>query len=277
MTSDERCLTLFGEEFQNKKVYSPNSDGISELFRLFSKAEKFYAQGHYEDAFSLYLRIAKKGLMYAQSAVGFLFLVGEGVEQNKEEALKWLLKASKQGDPKANFYLGSAYLYAHGDFEVNYKLALKYLTLSAEDGFVRAYYSLAKMYRDGRGGFLDYDEAEYWLTKAAEGEDVSAQYDLGCFYSDPDMGKQDDIKSLKWFTIAAHNGDIEAQALVGECYYNGRGVKKDEKEAVKWMRSSKEKGMELVYEDNIKMDKDIDLNDWVSLCQKQKEVSRIIH
>jgi len=84
-------------------------------------------------------------------------------------------------------------------------------------------------------------------------------------------------KSLKWFTIAAHNGDIEAQAWVGEYYYNGRGVEKDEKEAVKWMRSSKEKGMELVYEDNLKMDKDIDLNGWVSLCKKQKEVSRTIH
>jgi len=196
MTSDEHCLPLFGEDFQNKKVYSPNTKGINNPLSLFFEAEKFCSQGYYEDAFSLYLRTAKKGLMYAQSALGYLFLVGEGVEQNKEEALRWLLKASKQGDPKANFYLGSAYLYGHGNVELDYKLALKHLTISAEDGFVRAQYNLGKMYRDGKVGFIDYDEAEYWLVKAAEGEEVSAQYDLGCFYSDSDTGKQDDINTI---------------------------------------------------------------------------------
>lgn len=41
--------------------------------------------------------------------IGYMLRVGDGVEENKEEALEWYLKAAKAGDMDAQYHLGDAW------------------------------------------------------------------------------------------------------------------------------------------------------------------------
>jgi len=46
-------------------------------------------------------KAAEQGLPSAQSYLGLIYILGEGVKVNKFEAYNWLIKAAKQGDEEA--------------------------------------------------------------------------------------------------------------------------------------------------------------------------------
>src|SRR5437762_4839459 len=48
-----------------------------------------------------YRRAAEQGNSEAQDALGTKYLVGHGLEQNKEEAVKWFRKSARQGNGSA--------------------------------------------------------------------------------------------------------------------------------------------------------------------------------
>jgi TPR repeat protein len=68
------------------------------------------------------------------------------------EAFKWNLKAANRGDSSSQYYL--AIVYFKGYYEVghvDYKKALYWFTLAAENGIKEAFKFLGRMYRDGLG------------------------------------------------------------------------------------------------------------------------------
>jgi TPR repeat protein len=68
------------------------------------------ARGDSETAFRLVLELAKQGDLRAQSYVGFLYDNGKGVEQDDEQAFHWYKAAAEQGDPGAQGNLCSNYI-----------------------------------------------------------------------------------------------------------------------------------------------------------------------
>jgi TPR repeat protein len=66
------------------------------------------------ETFQNYLEAAEQGDAQAQYRLGRAFARGLGVEQNYEEALKWLRKAAEKGDADAQFMLGGMYIKGQG-------------------------------------------------------------------------------------------------------------------------------------------------------------------
>jgi TPR repeat protein len=62
----------------------------------------------------IWLDLAEHGDAEAQSALGFLYLIGLRVEQNDHRAAKWFQAAADQGMPDAQYYLGAMYLRGRG-------------------------------------------------------------------------------------------------------------------------------------------------------------------
>ena len=62
------------------------------------------------------------------------------------------------------------------------------------------------MYDRGRGVPQDYKLAFKWFTKAAEQGYASAQFNLGSMYNQGDGVPQDDKMAFKWYTKAAEQG-----------------------------------------------------------------------
>ena len=99
--------------------------------------------------------LAEQGNAKAQSSLGYLYKMGQGVTQDYKEALKWV-------------------------------------RLSAEQEFAPAQFSLGNSYHNGQGVSIDKVKAMYWYNKASNNGSIAATHNLAnMLISEQD---KDDIK-----------------------------------------------------------------------------------
>jgi TPR repeat protein len=115
-------------------------------------------------AHRLALKLAREGDARAQGFVGFLYLYGKGVQKDREEALKWYQLASEQGDAAAQSNL-CAELRESTNAE-DLANAVHWCKLSAAQGHQAGLFQLAGFYLYGRGVEQDLVEAYVWLSLA---------------------------------------------------------------------------------------------------------------
>jgi TPR repeat protein len=143
---------------------------------------------------------------------------------------------------------------------------------SAELGYAKAQFSLARSLQNGKGIDKNIEEAEKWYQKAADqgleraqsslaklllkyGDDdksavelleivasnghVKSQVKLGKLYDSGKVTGWGKSKiAFKWFKLAADQGDKEGQYRVCKAYYSGHGVTRNWAEAKKWCTRS---------------------------------------
>ena len=66
------------------------------------------------------------------------------------------------------------------------------------------------LYRDGQGVPQDYKTAVKWYRLAAEQGNARAQYNLGAMYDNGKGVPQDYVRASMWYNIVAISGDKEA-------------------------------------------------------------------
>jgi TPR repeat protein len=128
--------------------------------------------------------------------------------------------------------------------------AMRFLIRSAENNFVEAQYELAFVYDIGMSdGFFswsldmrDINKSVYWYGIALQNGDIRAASALGSIYFFGKHGQKDYNKSFQFYKIAAAQGDANAQFILGESFDDGRGVVQDYAEAVRWYRLAAEQG-----------------------------------
>ncbi len=184
---------------------------------------------------------AEQGDAEAQSDLGLMYYMGEGVLQDYKEALKWFRLAADQGDTVAQNSLGVMHDNGKGVLQ-DHREALKWYRLAADQGNATAQFNLGLMYDGGGGVLQDYQEALKWYRLAADQGYASAQANLGLMYDKGRGVPQDYKEAAKWFRLAADQGNANAQANLGLMYDKGEGVPQDYKEAVKWYRLAAEQG-----------------------------------
>jgi hypothetical protein len=90
-----------------------------------------YKENNYSQALELIYPIAEDGNVTAQGLLGRMYLRGEGVTQDYQEAAKWHRLAAEQGDAYSQYNLASSYYYGMGVSQ-NYQEAAKWYRLAAE-------------------------------------------------------------------------------------------------------------------------------------------------
>ena len=98
------------------------------------------------------------------------------------------------------------------------------------------------MYANGQGVPQDYKTAVKWWRLAAEQGDAVAQYNLGWMYRKGKGVPQDDKTAMKWYRLAAEQGDADAQYNLGLMYANGKGVPQDNVYAHMWLNIAASSG-----------------------------------
>ena len=98
----------------------------------------------------------------------------------------------------------------------DYKTALSFYHISADDGNADAMKNIGRFYYSGFGVSKDYVQAMRWMRLAAEHENADAQWWIGYMYEFADIfpGITDDnardyVRAYMWYNIAAANGDRE--------------------------------------------------------------------
>ena len=74
-----------------------------------------------------------------------------------------------------------------------------------------ARYMLAKIYLNGEGVTQDYKEAVKWYLLAAEQGSASAQYNLGVMYDNGEGVIQDYVRAHMWFNLVTSKGEEKAR------------------------------------------------------------------
>jgi hypothetical protein len=120
-------------------------------------------------------RLAKRGDLRSQVALGFAYFLGQGVPKNYKRAAGWFRKAVKQG---------------HTDDQSAY-----------------ACYALGYFYREGLSVERDQELAVRWFQKAAELGNVSAQVSLANAYSSGVGITRDAVRALMWMRVSEAQGD----------------------------------------------------------------------
>ena len=94
------------------------------LYADFNEGVVAYLMGDYNKAYSTMRGLAEStGHSYAQYYIGMMYLNGQGVEQDYEQAGHWFRLASEQAIPQAQYKLATLYLNGQGlprDYEFAY-------------------------------------------------------------------------------------------------------------------------------------------------------------
>jgi TPR repeat protein len=190
-------------------------------------------------------RHGKSIVASAQGMLGRAYGLGEGVDKNEKEAVKWFKLAAEQGTSveaaEAQLHLGNAYCLGEG-VEKDDREAVKWYKLAAEQGEESAQLLLGIAYHNGKGVEKDDNEASKWYKLAGEKGNASAQFNLGCAYYFGQGVEKDDKEAVKWYKLAAEKGHMKAQYNVGIMCSKGEGVQKDAREAIKWYKLAADQG-----------------------------------
>jgi len=151
----------------------------------YQSALNAYQTGDYPTAMVLWQQIAESPAgtvdqaTRAESlyAIGMLFWLGQGVQQDTIESASWMRLAAELHHPGAQN-------------------------------------KLAYLYSTGQGVRQSHFEALKWWQMAANQGDADAQYNLGVIYRDGVGVEPNANESLKWFREAAANGDLLSVSVI---------------------------------------------------------------
>ena len=190
-----------------------------------------------------------KSALLAEDYAGVAVLVMEGASTSLGEALRegiermrWQTQqAAEQGNPAAQFLVGTLHFLGHG-VPKDLAKAVRWWRRSAEQGNAQAQTNLGRMYYDGDGIEKDQVKAVKWFRRAAEQGDSSGQNNLAVAYMTGNGTDQSKAEAIKWFRRAAEQRNLSAQLALGRVYHTGEGVEQDKAEAVLWYGKAAERG-----------------------------------
>lgn len=196
----------------------------------------------------------ENGDTLAQVIVGKMYMNGSRVRQDPGKAYMWFYKAAKKGNPEAEYYLGRCYTNSlctdydsikadqwmklsaeHGFAEAQYEMGIqhfakvnitceekeemiKWFTLSAQQEYPPAIWSLSLCYKIGHGVDKDEELAYKLRKKAAEYGYIMACIDI----AKESVQKNDNDTAMYWYRIAAEKGDRQAISLIAR--YEKKGT-----------------------------------------------------
>jgi TPR repeat protein len=184
---------------------------------------------------------AEAGVVSAQANLGTMYLAGDGVRQDYQEAARWLRQAADRGDAQSQYNLGVLYAQGKG-LPQSYAEALRLYRKAAEQDYPEAALNLGVSYFKGQGVSRDIAEAMKWFRRAADlGLPLACDY-LGSIYDNGKGVPTDPAEAARWYRQAAEKGNALAQFALGLKYSKGNGVERDYAESVRWLRKAAEQG-----------------------------------
>ncbi|WP_444985499.1 tetratricopeptide repeat protein [Halomonas mongoliensis] len=150
------------------------------------------------------------------------------------------LAKAEEGDVRAQYLVGAAYLYGleAQEVDVDHAKGLHWLKAAARQGAAEAFDELAIAYRDGIGVKKDASKYEAYLAESAERGMSSARLEIMNLYryGDPELGvEKNEEKYLRWVINNAEAGYTSSMITLSLRYREGRGVEKDLDKAFEWI------------------------------------------
>lgn len=176
--------------------------------------------GDYDTASAIYKNLAAQGDAKAQYNLGLMYSYGDGVKEDRAEALKWYRASAEQGFIDAQYKLGTILLRREWGTP-DYAESIKWYTRAAEQGHERSQLDLGVAYL--RGEIVDYDAdaAQKWFIKAAGQGNHEAQFDLGNMYLRIEGPERNAVLGYMWLLISSDFGANPDSRRTKMLYFTG--------------------------------------------------------
>jgi TPR repeat protein len=188
---------------------------------------------------------AASGNADAAEQIGLLYLNGQGVPQDDDQAQTWFLKAAKEGSGDADVELGLLALNGHGG-KGDAVQAMDWFRRGAAAGAANGEEQIAFLYLRGQGVKQDDGQAISWFRKAAADGSTDAETQIGLLYltgAGSALAPSDDA-AVQWFMKAGGGSVATVEDHIGLRYLNGQGVSPDYGQAMRWFSMAEQKGSE---------------------------------
>lgn len=153
------------------------------------------------------------------------------------EAVRWLLLSAEQGYEYAQYRLGKLYLLGD-EIEQDILQAEGWFEKASEQGNSYAKYSLAKMHLAGLAAESDTHKAVRLLRESANAGNGWAQYLLGKFCFRGEHTEKDMAEAERLLSASANQNNSQAQYLLAKLYLCEDGIPKDTEKALHWLWES---------------------------------------
>ena len=175
----------------------------------------------------------------AEYLLGKLYLKGQGVGKDVQQANLWLGDADRRGHLAAQL---TRYAAEEGILDAP-EQSFKALLLKAKGGDIEAQFITAVLYALGEGTPQNPKEAKLWFVKAAQQDRRHAAYCLAMLLLKQDAGAAaDTAEAVSWLRKAADRGDASAQFALGDLYCKGEKVPVNAVEAYVQFSLAQEQG-----------------------------------
>ena len=152
---------------------------------MFSLGNIYYGiRNDFNTAFHYYSDAADAGDADAQLSLAYMYLRGEGVEQDYEKAFKWTEKSAEQGLAQAQNELGRAY----EQMKQDYNKAIEWYKKASAQGYQDAQKNLDRLYENGG--------ASQTASKKSTADDPLGDLDLDNLFTDEDTVGGDPFADL---------------------------------------------------------------------------------
>lgn len=152
-----------------------------------------------------------------------------------------LRHAAANGDPAAQYEVARRFRLGQG-VEADHKQAVRWFMHAAAQGFAPAQYRLGTYYERGQGVSRNVEHAIIWYRRAAELGNVKAMHNLAVLSTARNQKKPDYATAIKWFREAAKRDLADSQFNLAILYQSGIGVHMNLVEAYKWYSLAARKG-----------------------------------
>lgn len=154
---------------------------------------------------------AEAGNPKAQYILGLQYSIGDKVEKNEVESVKWVKLSADNGDLDAQLYYGQQI--------PNRVEGLKWIHQSANSDNIEAQTFLGEIYRTKDNEFSQYDieKSLHWLKKAAERTDmhsIRASFRLYLMFEYGDGVDKNDESASKWLKASLQKVKLWPKGLI---------------------------------------------------------------
>lgn len=224
----------------------PLSGGIlaqpnAAVLEMGDKGNEAYERKDYVEAAKWYRLAAGGNDPGAQTNLGRLYMYGQGVPRDDNQAMVWYRTAAIQGYPRAMNNIGTMYALGRGT-AVDFGEALRWFHAAAERGHAQANYNIGVAYELGGGVTQSFTEAKDWYNRAADRGHGPAFTALAALFDNGRGVRQDHKEALRLYIEGAERHDVTAMLALADIYAGGEGVEHNLDQTLFWTRKAAEDG-----------------------------------
>lgn len=189
-------------------------------------ATQYLTDKDYENALKYYLEASDQGNFYAMYNLACMYYFGDGVEKNESTSLEWFERAARHGDPEGANRAGVMYENGIGTGR-DLKKAFAYYTESAEEHSLSGMANLGLCYLEGKGTAADVSSGLDWMEKASAGGNGIASLTMGDYYRDGNYVEKNYVTARKYYERGQKQKYAPAMIRLAELYEKGLGAAVD--------------------------------------------------